>query len=205
MPGHACSAACDHSAEADVGGEEWSLHTRVAMDRVTCLNEAEPGSGPRVLRPWAARFDADAPRLSSDADEQLLLAIPFVAPVKLKSICVIGAGGEESPAEMRAFVNCDGLDFGEAELRESTQAWELVDNNGDGRVEYPTRFSRFQNVSTLTLFFNRNYGADVSVIQFIGLKGEYTEYKREAVDAVYESRPLAAPRKMSEDSARMGM
>jgi hypothetical protein len=41
---------------------------------------------------------------------------------------------------------------------------------------------------------------------YIGLKGEYTLYKREAVHAVYESRPLAAPKKIrDETSGRMGM
>jgi PITH domain len=203
--GHACSAECDHSAEADVGSAEWSLYTRVKLDSVVCLNEAEERSGGRVLRPWASRFDRDAPVLRSDCDEQLLLVIPFVAPVKIKSICVIGGGGDESPAEVKSFVNREGMDFGAAETSECVQKWELVENNGDGRIEYPTRFSRFQNVSTLTLFFNRNFGAETTVIQYIGLKGEYTEYKREAVESVYESRPLAAPKKVSEESSRMGM
>lgn len=203
--GHSCGAECDHSAEADVGGTEWSLYTRVNMDGVACLNEATASSGRRVLRPWEKRLDRSLPILRSDCDEQLLLIIPFTSPVKIKSICVIGVGGQESPAEVRAFVNREGMDFGAADSVDCVQKWELVEGNGDGAVEYPTRFSKFQNVSTLTLFFNRNYGAETTGIQYVGLKGEFTEYKREAVRSVYESRPLAAPKKMSEDQMRMGM
>lgn len=204
--GHQCSAECDHSAELDVGGEEWSLFQRVEMERVICLNEAEPNSGPRVLRPWHARLDENLPKLESDADEQLLLCIPFLAPVKIKSICVIGGGDIQNPAEMRAFKNAEALDFSGAEGMTPVQSWELVESNPLGEIEYPTKYSKFQNVSTLWLFFPRNFGGETSLIQYIGLKGEYTLYKREAVEAVYESRPLAAPKKIGENSVgRMGM
>jgi hypothetical protein len=206
-PGHTCNAGCDHSAEADVGGAEWSLYTRVDMGGVACLNEAEPASGARVLRPWDARLDAGLPVLRSDCDEQLLLRVPFVAPVRIKSLCVIGGGGEESPAEVRAFVNREAMDFSSAEGGECVQSWELVaDGNADGAVEYPTRYSRFQSVSVLWLFFSRNFGAETTVVRYLGLKGEYTQYKREAVRAVYESRPLAAPGRVAEDGGpRMGL
>jgi PITH domain len=195
----------DHDGEGDTGGEEWSLYARVDMGRVVCLNEAEPDSGPRVLRPWHDRLNTQLPVLSSDADEQLLLCIPFTAPVKIKSICVVGAGDRENPADMSAFVNVETLDFDAAEATEPTQKWELVEDNARGEVEYPTRFTRFQNVSKLWLFFSRNFGADQTRVMYIGLKGEYTLYKREAVRSVYESRPLAAPRKINEETNRMGI
>jgi PITH domain len=216
--GHNHSGACgsehaehgghghDHDHGDDEGGEEWSLYSRVDADCVICLNEAEPNSGPRVLRPWHARLDASLPQLASDADEQLLLCLPFTSPVKIKSICVIGAGGEECPAEMKAFINVETLDFSSAESMKPVQTWELVEENARGDLDYPTKFSKFQNVSTLWLFFTRNFGADVTRIMYIGLKGEYTLYKREAVVSMYESRPLAAPKKVPDsDGARMGM
>jgi PITH domain len=216
--GHSHSGACgsehaehgghdhDHDHGEDAGGEEWSLFARVDTDRVLCLNESEPQSGPRVLRPWHLRLEASLPQLTSDADEQLLLCLPFTTPVKIKSICVIGAGGSENPAEMKAFINVETLDFSEAERATPAQTWELVEENTRGEVDYPTKFSRFQNVSKLWLFFSRNFGGDVSRIMYIGLKGEYTLHKREAVVSTYESRPLAAPKKVGDNTgARMGM
>ena len=55
-----------------------------------------------------------------------------------------------------------------------------------GEVEYPTQFSRFQNVSRLSLFIENNYGGDNSRIYYIGLSGVSTNWKREAVQTVYE-------------------
>eukprot|EP01047_Picozoa_sp_COSAG01_P046523 COSAG01_NODE_4377_length_5085_cov_6.039110_4_plen_153_part_00 len=51
--------------------------------------------------------------LESDADEQLILTIPFSCAVKIKSITVVGSAAEtgSNPAEMRAFINRDDVDF----------------------------------------------------------------------------------------------
>jgi hypothetical protein len=51
--------------------------------------------------------------LESDADEQLILTIPFSCAVKIKSISVVGSAAEtgSNPAEMRAFINRDDVDF----------------------------------------------------------------------------------------------
>ena len=65
------------------------------------------------------------------------------------------------------------------------QEWTLADATAD-EVEYPTQFSKFQNVSRLSLFVADNYGADHTRIYYIGLNGVSTNYKREAVQAVYE-------------------
>ena len=51
--------------------------------------------------------------MTSDADEQLILTIPFSCAVKIKSITVVGSAAEtgSNPAEMRAFINRDDVDF----------------------------------------------------------------------------------------------
>lgn len=198
--------AHDHDHGNDIGGEEWSLYKRVILDQVVCLNESDPGSGTRVLRPWHARLDQALPQLESNTDHQLLLCIPFTSPVKIKSICVIGGGGEASPSELCVFVNDENLDFQTADQMTPVQNWELAQENPDGRVEYPTKYSRFQNVYKLWMYFHRNFGGDVTRIMYIGFKGEYTTYKREPVQAVYELRPVAAAKRIEDSAgARMGM
>lgn len=205
--GHSCSHAHhDHAHEGEEDGEAWSLYTQVDLNRAVALNEAAPNSLGNVLRPWHQRCDQSLPILQSDADEQLLLKIPFVSPVSIRSMCVIGAGDVENPATVKAFVNVEVMDFSTADSSKPVQVFELVERNVDGAVEYPTKFTRFQNVSTLWLFISHNFGGDITEIRYLGFKGVYTKYKREAVHTVYESRPMKAAEDVKNSRmGRMGM
>lgn len=194
----------DHDHGEDVGGEEWSLYTQVDLPRSRVLNAAHPTTAlTAILRPYHARGDTTLPVVTSDADEQLLIFLSFVSPVKVKSICLIGgdgAGGAGNPAHLAAFVNPpEGFDFSSAEGAKPTQAWELVREAVAGGVEYPTRYTLFKNVTSLALFVDRNFGADATVVQYLGLKGEFTRYRREAVVTTYEARPLAGDHKGAEE------
>jgi hypothetical protein len=104
-------------------------------------------------------------------------------------LIVIGGGDGLAPRELKAFVNHEQLDFADAEGRQPVQEWTLQDDQ-HGALEYPTQFSKFQNVSRLWLFVNDNHGADHTEIFYIGLSGVGTEHKREAINAVYEARAL---------------
>lgn len=205
--GHSCSHAHhDHDHEDDTGGEAWSLYEQVNTDALICLNEAEPNSLKHVLRPWHKRCDSSLPILRSDADEQLLMCIPFISPVKIKSICIIGAGDVVNPAKMSAFINVETLDFDNAESMRPVQAWDLTERNVEGRIEYPTKYTKFQNVSKLWLFISHNFGGEVTEVMYLGLKGEFTKYKREAVHTVYESRPMKASEDVKNmQTPKMGM
>lgn len=194
----------DHDHGEDAGGEEWSLYTQVDLPRSRVLNATHPSTAlAAILRPYHERADTTLPVVTSDADEQLLICLSFVSPVKVKSICLIGgdgSGGAGNPAHLAAFVNPpEGFDFAGAEGGKPTQVWELVREAVVGGVEYPTRFTRFQNVTSLALFIDRNFGADATVVQYVGLKGEFTRYRREAVVTTYEARPLAGDHKSAEE------
>ena len=206
--GHSCEH--DHGEQGDGAeglAEEWGLYREVDTTRLSCLNEAEPDSLKRVLRPWDQRTDTSLPLLTSDADEQLLMCIPFTSPVKIRSICVIGAGGPENPAAMKAFVNHESMDFSSADTTRAVQEWQLVERNPMGDVHYPTKYTKFQNVSVLWLYVTSNFGADVTKIQYIGLRGSSTKYRREAVKTAYEVQPTASTREIRGESnfPRMGM
>lgn len=54
-----------------------SLYQHIEFDKVTTLNEAERRSGAAILKKtWAERLD-ETPELESDADEQLLMHVPY--------------------------------------------------------------------------------------------------------------------------------
>lgn len=146
--GHDHSACAHEHAEhdhgEDEGGEAWALYEKVDTAALICLNEAQPASLRHVLRPWHQRLDTSLPMLVSDCDDQLLMCIPFTAPVKIKSISVIGPGGEDNPAEMSAFINRENMDFSSAESTTPVQTWQLSETNPDGLLEYPTRYTKFQ-------------------------------------------------------------
>jgi hypothetical protein len=55
------------------------LYSQIAFDDITTLNEATPKSGTAIVqKTWADRLN-DEPELESDADEQLLMYIPYVS------------------------------------------------------------------------------------------------------------------------------
>ena len=57
---------------------QFSLYQHISFDDIHTLNEASEGSGRAIVKKtWAERLSAE-PELESDADEQLLITVPFV-------------------------------------------------------------------------------------------------------------------------------
>ncbi|ORZ19241.1 DUF1000-domain-containing protein [Lobosporangium transversale] len=185
----------DHDELPDSGLVHESLYQKIDHDNVTCLNEAEPNSGKSVLKPWHEKMD-DTKFVESDADEQLIFRIPFTGLVKLKSISLRTDPGESAPRKMKAFVNKDDLDFDNAESTVPTQEWDLVEDSHGQIAEYSTRVAKFTSIRSLTLFFSENFGGDVTKISFIGLKGEFSEFKRDPIITVYELQANPADHKV---------
>mmetsp|Transcript_21601 Transcript_21601/g.51582 ORF Transcript_21601/g.51582 Transcript_21601/m.51582 type:complete len:207 (-) Transcript_21601:219-839(-) len=180
----------DHDCEDQECAPQWLLYKYVDTPQVSCLNEALPGSCRNVFKPWNQRAEpTEQPLQSNDDDPELLLNIPFTGDVKLSSICIVGGVDGKAPSRMRAFINKSNIDFSSVETMSPLQEWDLVEN-GLGHFEYPTRVSKFINVHNLSLHFPDCFDGDVTEIHFVGLKGEYREARREAVQAVYESRPM---------------
>lgn len=121
--GHNCNATCDHSHDDPAGdtmGIAYSLYSKINLEGVECLNEAVDGSGKTIFKPWNERLDNEhviyssasmclsfsnsvrcAQYIESDADEELLINIPFTGNVKLKGIIVRGADDDSHPSKMR--------------------------------------------------------------------------------------------------------
>ncbi|KAL0917817.1 hypothetical protein M5K25_012911 [Dendrobium thyrsiflorum] len=193
------SCTHDHKCEDHNCAADWSLYKHINLDQVTALNESVAGSIKSVFKAWDRRLDNSEGFLeSNEGDPELLVSIPFTSDVKIKSISVVGGAEGTSPSKMRAFINRDGIDFSDAQNMQPVQEWELAENL-QGILEYQTRYPRFQSVGSLTLHFPENFGANTTQIYYIGLRGEATQLKRDAVtNVVYELYPNPSEHKSSE-------
>lgn len=55
-----------------------NLYKHIEFDKITTLNEVEPRSGAAIVqKAWTERLE-EVPELQSDADEQLLMYVPYV-------------------------------------------------------------------------------------------------------------------------------
>ena len=57
-----------------------------------------------------------------------------------------------------------------------------------GELDYPVNLSKFNNCQSIVLGFEGNFGARVTQINFIGLKGQYLRDKSKATEIIYEVR-----------------
>ncbi|GJP33523.1 hypothetical protein CLOM_g9596 [Closterium sp. NIES-68] len=185
---HSGSCSHDHDCSDHDCGAGFSLYKSVDLPKVRALNEAVEGSAKGVFRSWEERMTFPSQPLDSNEDDpELILFIPFTTDVKIKSIAIIGGADGSSPSKMRAFINREDVDFSVVNDLTPVQEWNLAENLR-GELEYTTKYSKFQGVSSLTLHFPSNFGGDFSRIYFIGLKGEATQNNRRAVAAVvYEA------------------
>lgn len=73
----------DHSDETEPALQTL-IWKQIDFDNIRTLNESEPDAGAKIVqKTWQQRLEAD-PELASDADEQLLMFVPYVAAVLLR-------------------------------------------------------------------------------------------------------------------------
>ncbi|KAJ2449271.1 histone deacetylase (class I) Clr6 [Coemansia sp. RSA 2336] len=178
MSGHCCHGeATDHDhthEEADTGLQD-SLFDKVDVDKAWCLNETTSGSIKTIFKPWGERLDTTQ-RVQSDADEELIIHVPFTGMVKLKSLLVWGGADDSAPASVRLFANRDGLDFDSVEDAEPTQQVELARGLAEP-AEYPVRTAKFSSTRSLTLHVTGNFGGEQTTVYFLAFRGEWTRLK----------------------------
>jgi hypothetical protein len=193
----------DHEHSDDQG---LSLRTYVDFSAVTCLNEEEADSGKGIIKTHDERLSAYPSLQSPEEDPELLLHIPFTESVTIQYFTFRDASsGTEtaSPRRIKLFTNRDDIDFETARDLPAQQEFELLppDHYVDGTIDYPARpAGRFQNISSLTIFFQDNYDATGEAgteLTFIGLKGKGTRMKRRAVETVYESQGMPSDHKVN--------
>lgn len=144
---------------------------------VQCLNEVDEHTLKSILGSDAKPGNY----LESDADEQLLLTIPFLQPTRLRAIVLRtdGAHLQLAPKRIKLFINHPSLGFPEAESLPPTQEFELKAKQieeGEGSVRLDLRLVRFQGVGSLSIFVVSNLGGDeVTRIDGLDVFGEVME------------------------------
>lgn len=136
---------------------------------MSCLNE----DSSHTIRDLLRRSGEDK-YLLSDADEQLLIHLPFQQASRIRALKFKTAASalEQAPKTIRLFVNRQTIGFDDAESEECAQEMELTEKQQKGEEVVELRFVRFQNVSTLSVFVKDNQGAgDVSRVDGLEVLG----------------------------------
>ncbi|KAJ5289429.1 uncharacterized protein N7443_009682 [Penicillium atrosanguineum] len=187
--GH-CQGEHDHSNDITPALQSL-LYSQIDFDSITTLNEAtEKGGAAIVQKTWAERLN-DKPELESDADEQLLMYIPFTGQVKLHSLLLYTAPTAAAPKTVKLFKNRDDLDFSTASELSPTQTIEVPQPVAGADVfELPLNRAHWNTTTSVTLFFEDNWTDgedDVTKVGYIGFKGQFMALNREPVSFLYEA------------------
>ncbi|KAI0378328.1 DUF1000-domain-containing protein [Hypomontagnella monticulosa] len=182
----------DHDHEHDHSDDltpalQHSLYDYIAFDGIITLNEARQDTGKAIVRKtWYERMNIE-PELISDADEQLIMSIPFTGQVKLHSILIRTSPSDSAPCTLKVFINRDDVDFSLAEQLEPMQTFELSQTSEI--QELPVRRALFGKVQRVALFFEDNFGHDVTRISYVGFRGEWMQLGRAPSHILYEAAP----------------
>ncbi|EMD01275.1 hypothetical protein BAUCODRAFT_204619 [Baudoinia panamericana UAMH 10762] len=193
---HSEGAAHDHSDDLTPALQN-HIYEQIDFSAINTLNESSPRAGSKVVqKTWAERMNSE-PELSSDADEQLLMHIPFTAQIRLHSILLRTSATDSAPQTLKVYLNRDDLDFGTVSSLQPTQTLELAQTNE--LQEVPVKRALFNTVRSLDLFFEDNWGQgeeDITRISYIGFKGEWMKLSREPVNFLYEAAANPSDHKM---------
>ncbi|KAI0723688.1 galactose-binding domain-like protein [Fomitopsis betulina] len=187
----------DHSDQHDhqhgppeAVGPRDNLFTRIDRDNVMALNAQDPAKGPEVIKPWDQRLDEDK-YIESDADDQLIIRIPFTGAVKLRALLLKTGPGDLTPAKVSIYSNQEHVDFSTVNDLKPVQEFDVAQGRDVG--EYHVMPAKFSNVTSITLFFPESQGAENTRVYYVGFIGTFSgERKGHPIITVYESRPNIA-------------
>ncbi|KAH9481518.1 PITH domain-containing protein [Psilocybe cubensis] len=172
----------DHDHDQSNLGYQDNLFIHIDRQNVVALNAV--GNAPNIIKPWHARLD-EAQFLESDADDQLIIRIPFTGSVRLKAMLLKAGPEGQTPAKIALFANQESLDFDDIPDKTPTQEFDIPRNREVG--EYSLKTAKFSNVSHITVFVPASQGADTSRIYYLGFLGTWTQHKSQPIITVYEA------------------
>ncbi|KAK2736003.1 hypothetical protein FQN57_000896 [Myotisia sp. PD_48] len=184
----------DHDHSDDITPALQSLlYSQIDFDGIVTLNEKQPKSGAAIVKKsWSQRLETD-PQLESDADEQLLMHIPFTGQVKLHSLLIYSPPTPSAPDTIKLFRNRADIDFSIASDLAATQTISIPQSltGADAAVlEIPLNRALWNATTSITLFFEDNWSHgedDVTQVGYIGFKGQFTALNKEPVTFLYEA------------------
>jgi len=163
-------------------GPQDNLYIHIDRPNVVALNTVEEGSV--VIKPWHQRLD-ETKSLESDADDQIIIRVPFTGSVRLRSLLLKTGPEGQTPSKVALYANEAGLDFEDIANKTPTQEFDVAQGRELG--EYAVKTAKFSNVSSVTLFFPAAQGAETTQIYYVGFLGHWTERKNQPVITVYEA------------------
>ncbi|KAG6750632.1 hypothetical protein Peur_027643 [Populus x canadensis] len=139
---------------------------------VECLNQSPSHSLSNAIK-QGYRED-DGLNLESDADEQLLIYVPFNQVVKLHSIAIKGPE-EEGPKTVKLFSNKEHMGFSNVNDYPPSDTIVLSPDTLKGKPVV-LKYVKFQNVRSLTIFIEDNQSdSEITKVQKIALFGTTVE------------------------------
>ncbi|EXJ71341.1 uncharacterized protein A1O5_05147 [Cladophialophora psammophila CBS 110553] len=185
--GHGAGHEHDHSHDLEPALQS-NLYKQINFEGIITLNEAEPRSGAAIVqKTWDERLN-EQPTLESDADEQLLMHVPFAGSCKLYSILVRTSDSDSAPQTLKLFRNRDDMDFNLASDLKPTQKLTLPKSNDV--TEIPLNRALWNGTTSINLFFEDNHSGgeeDVTRVSYLGFKGDFMALNREPVYVLYEA------------------
>ncbi|KAJ7349391.1 PITH domain-containing protein [Mycena albidolilacea] len=160
--------------------DDVSLLEHVDIQQLNCLNESTDHSFAGIVA--QKKVNTTSSYLLSDADEQLLLNIPFHQSVRVRSIVIKSSAGEQAPKRVKLLVNRPSIGFEDVEDAEEPEVAQILDLPEDdvknGRP-IQLRFVRFQAVNSLHIFVVSNQGGvdetRIDAVDVLGLTVETTK------------------------------
>lgn len=139
--------------------DDRSLLEFLDPSQVNCLNEASAHNLKGIMSSRSANTSSSY--LLSDADEQLLITIPFNQTVRVKYITIRtdAAHAAQAPREIKLVINRQSVGFedvADAKEPEVAQVITLSKAQVTEGQKVPLRFVRFQNVTSLHIFVASN-------------------------------------------------
>lgn len=176
-----------HSHSTEFPDDSWNLYAMLDPATTTALNVTNNSSTHvlGIFKPYARRLTNDVV-LVSDTDTDILLIAKFTSPVHIRKLMIIGDGNDdEHPTSLKCYINHEVMDFNSLDSLRPAQVFTLPINK-DGTIELTTTLQPFSNVLSCAFCFTSTSASDHTIVRYVGMQGEHTHYRREAVDTVYE-------------------
>lgn len=192
-----CGASIGSNESDEVPGA-YLLNDLIDMNTIECLNQddAHPITN-AISRSLAGAESVAGNALQSDPDidPQLLIKLAFRQPVKLKAITFRGKVDDESaPQTIKVFHGQMHIGFEEADDQQAVQTLSLPASLIERGHPITLHFVKFQHVTSLQLFVQSNFGAEVTRVeqlQFWGSPAEVVDMKGFKPTADSFSNPIA--------------
>jgi len=172
MATHSSANNSGLSVRDDAHSGDTSLLSLLDLSQLTCLNES-PGHPFKSIVSTKAKNSTEC-YLLSDADEQLLLNIPFNQTVRVRSIVIQSQSIDEAPKDIKLVVNRRSIGFEDVEDAQEpicAQVLELPEREIREGNRIPLRYVRFQAVNSLHIFVASNRGGDKTRIDALDVFG----------------------------------